>query len=106
MDVLVGFDSIPWQTVAPGGRSKSVVRGTQRVRLLELREGFEESQWCTQGHAGRVLEGEFTLRTRAGAQRLGASDVFVIEPGEEHAHKAELGPGERALLLLFEAAGT
>ena len=31
-------------------------------------------------------------------------DVFVIEPGEDHAHKAELGPGERALLLLFEAA--
>jgi hypothetical protein len=32
--------------------------------------------------------------------------VFVIEPGEEHAHKAKLGHAGRALLLLFEAADT
>ena len=102
-DVLVGFDEIPWQESSPAGRHKTVVRGAQQVRLLELREGFVEPQWCRAGHAGRVLEGSLTLRTRAGARRLRAGDVFVIEPGDEHAHKAELGPGERALLLLFEA---
>ena len=106
MDALVGFDTIPWQAAAPGGRFKAVVRGVQRVRLLELTEGFSEPQWCTQGHAGRVLEGSFTLRTPTGGQRLSEGDVFVIEPGGSHAHKAELGPGERTLLLLFEAADT
>jgi len=106
VNVLVEFHAIPWQAAAPGGRSKTVVSGAQRVRLLELTEGFEEPQWCTHGHAGRVLEGSFTLRTPTGAQRLGEGDVFVIEPGEEHAHKAELGDGERTLLLLFEVADT
>jgi quercetin dioxygenase-like cupin family protein len=104
-DVLVGFDSVAWQAASPASRFKAVARGTLRVRLLELSEGFVEPEWCTQGHAGRVLEGSLTLRTPSGAQRLRRDDVFVIEPGEEHAHKAELGPGERALLLLFETVG-
>ena len=103
-DVLVGFDAIPWQESSPAGRHKTVVRGAQQVRLLALSEGFVEPQWCRRGHAGRVLEGSLTFRARDGAVRLQAGDVFVIEPGDGHAHKAELGPGERALLLLFEAA--
>ncbi|MGD0998366.1 MAG: hypothetical protein ABR941_08645 [Thermoleophilia bacterium] len=106
MDVLVDFGSVPWQATSPGARVKVVVRGAQRVRLMELTEGFAEPQWCTQGHAGRVLEGALRLRTRAGVRRLQQGDVFVIEPGERHAHKAELGSGERALLLLFETADT
>ena len=102
MSALIDFAALPWHKISAGSRSKVFVRGGQRVRLLELREGFVEPEWCRQGHAGRVLEGSLSLRTRAALQRLCAGDVFVIEPGDEHAHKAELGVGERALLLLFE----
>jgi quercetin dioxygenase-like cupin family protein len=101
-DARVELDAIAWESGATGGRSKTIVRGAQRVRLLELTQGFSEPQWCTHGHAGRVLEGSFTLRTRVGSQPLREGDVFVIEPGDAHAHKAEIGDHGRALLLLFE----
>ena len=45
------------------------------------------------------------MRTRDGSQPLHEGDVFVIEPGEAHAHKAEIADHGRALLLLlFETA--
>jgi quercetin dioxygenase-like cupin family protein len=101
LDVLVDFAAIPWET-GTGVRSKSVVRRGRRVRLVEFSEGFEEPGWCTAGHAGQVLEGTCTLRTREGDQRLEAGDVIAIPAGDQGAHKAVLGPGERVLLLLFE----
>ncbi len=105
MDTLIDFATMPWRQLAAGSRCKEAVRGDSRVRLLELSAGFVEPDWCTNGHAGRVLEGALTLRTRTGLDRLAAGDVFVIEAGEVHAHKAEIAAGQRALLLLFEQAG-
>ena len=102
MDLHVRFDDLPWESPAPGVRFKAAVRGSQRLRLLELSEGFEEKEWCTSGHAFRVLEGSFTLRTRSGDVRFAAGDVGFLAPGEADAHKAVLGPTERARLLLFE----
>jgi quercetin dioxygenase-like cupin family protein len=101
-DALVEFDAVAWESGGAGSRSKTIVRGAQRIRLLELTRGFSEPQWCTHGHAGRVLEGSLTLRTRLGSQPLRRDDVFVIEPGDGHAHKAEIDDDGRALLLLFE----
>jgi quercetin dioxygenase-like cupin family protein len=102
MDAVVDLEGIPWEQLAPGARARICVRGVQRVRLVEFSEGFEEPGWCTAGHAGRVLEGACTLRTREGDQRLEAGDVVAIPAGDACAHKAVLGPGERVLLLLFE----
>ena len=49
-----------------------------------------------------MLEGSLRLRSRLGSQPLRRHDVFVIEPGDAHAHKAEMADDGRALLLLFE----
>lgn len=105
MDLLVRFDDIPWEALAAGVRFKAFVREGQRLRLLEFSPGFEEAEWCTRGHAFHVLEGSFTLRTRRGEQRFVAGDVGFLGAGEGDAHKAVLGPDERARLLLFELAG-
>ena len=102
MDVVVDLEGLPWTELARGARAKICVRGGQRVRLVEFVDGFEESNWCTAAHAGQVLEGACTLLTRTSEQRLEAGDVISIQPGEECAHKAVLGPGDRVLLLLFE----
>lgn len=102
MDLHVRFDDLPWESPAPGVRFKAVVRGAQRLRLLEFSEGFEEREWCMSGHAFQVLEGSFTLRTRRGEVRFVAGEVGFLEAGEAGAHKAVLGPTERARLLLFE----
>ena len=103
MDAVIDLERLPWQELATGARAKICVRGMQRIRLVEFVEGFEEPDWCTAAHAGRVLEGACTLLTRMGEQRLRAGDVIAIEAGDESAHRAVLGPGERVLLLLFES---
>jgi quercetin dioxygenase-like cupin family protein len=100
MDVLVLFDDLAWESPSPGVRFKAFVRGSQRLRLLEFSEGFEEADWCTKGHAFQVLQGSFTLRTKDGELRVKEGDVGLLAAGD--AHRAVLGPGERARLLLFE----
>jgi quercetin dioxygenase-like cupin family protein len=102
MDVPVHFDDLPWESPSPGVRFKTLVRGAQRLRLLEFAEGFEEPDWCTKGHAFYVLEGSLTLRTKNGETRINAGDVGFLSAGAGDAHKAILGQKERARLLLFE----
>lgn len=51
-----------------------------------------------------MTEGSLALRTREGSQPLHEGDVFVIEPGEAHAHEAEIADHGRALLPPFENA--
>lgn len=101
MDVLVRFDDLPWESPSPGVRFKAFVHGSQRLRLLEFSEGFEEQDWCTKGHALHVLAGSFTLRMRDREVRMKAGDVGFLAAGGD-AHKAVLGPDERVRLLLFE----
>ena len=102
MDVIVSLENIPWEEIGRGVRAKIQRRGAQQVRLVEFSEGFAETEWCTAGHSGQVLEGEFTLRTRDGDQRLRAGDLIVIPAGNAWAHVPVLAPGERVRLLLFE----
>jgi len=102
MDVLVDFESLPWQSPRPGVRLKAVEHGDQRLRLVEFSEGYEEPDWCTQGHAGRVLEGAFTLELRDRSVRLAEGDALFLPAGDEHAHRPVVGAGERVLLLLVE----
>lgn len=102
MDVRIDFESLPWESPLPGIRFKTFRRGQQQIRLLEFSEGFEEREWCTRSHAFHVLEGEFSLRLRNGTVRMKVGDVGFLSSGESTGHKAVLGRGERARLLLFE----
>jgi hypothetical protein len=104
MDILVDFQPLPWIDAADGLRTKTAVRGGQRARLLDLSHGFVEADWCTRRHAFHVLEGACSLETRAGVTLLAKGDVGLISGGEPHGHKLVLGPGERALLLVFDDA--
>jgi hypothetical protein len=102
--ILVAFD-VSWEDAGTGLRTKTAVRGGQRARLLDLSHGFVEADWCTRRHAFHVLEGACSLETRDGVTALAKGDVGLIAGGDAHRHKLVLGPGERALLLVFDEAG-
>ncbi len=102
--VLVDFDRLPWVDAAAGLRTKTFVRAGQRARLLDLSHGFVEAEPCTRAHAFHVIEGRCSLETRAGLLSLAKGDVGMIPGGAPHGHRLVLGPGERALLLVFDEA--
>lgn len=96
------FDNIEWTDAGIGVRYKAFIHGSQRLRLVEFSEGFVEPDWCTNGHAGIVLDGSFITDFNGNIERHSKGDVIFIPGGESDKHKAILGKGEKVLLLLFE----
>ena len=101
---VIGFDGFPWEDVSPGLRQKVFVIGKNRMRLLELAEGFEEKDWCEKAHAGYLLEGEVTIKFSDKQFTMKAGEGLYISGGEKSKHMASVARGGRALLVLFEDA--
>jgi len=101
-DHRIIFDAIEWVSAGKGMRYKVFVQGNQRLRLVEFSDGFIEEDWCTQGHAGVVLDGSFSLDYNGHLERYCKDDVIFIPGGEVDKHKALLGQDEKVTLLLFE----
>jgi quercetin dioxygenase-like cupin family protein len=102
MSYLIEFDKMSWNEPAKGVRTKVFINGNQQVRLVEYSEGFIEHDWCRKGHAGFVLNGEFSIDYSGILERYKKRDVIFIPKGEEAKHKAILKKGEKVTLLLFE----
>jgi quercetin dioxygenase-like cupin family protein len=54
------------------------------------------------GHAGIVLDGEYSIDYNGKPERYKKGDVIFIPSGEHDKHKAILSKGEIVTLLLFE----
>jgi quercetin dioxygenase-like cupin family protein len=100
-DCLLPFDDLPWESPAPGLRTKEIARGGKRFRLIELGAGFVEPDWCRKGHAGVVLQGAFELDVDGTAVTFRAGDGISVPAGERtrHRHRATL---ETATLFVVE----
>ena len=99
---LIEFDKMNWVYTSVGIRYKAFVSGNQRIRLVEFSKGFIEPDWCQNGHAGYIIDGEFTLDFNGKLEYLKKGDMFFIPIGEADKHKAVLKKGEQVLILLFE----
>lgn len=102
MSHLIDFDAIPWNEPAKGVRTKAMIKDNQQIRLVEFSYGFVELDWCLNGHAGYVFDGEFAIDYSGAIERYKAGDVILIPKGENDKHKAILCDGEKVTLLLFE----
>jgi len=102
MSCIIEFEKLSWNEPAVGIKSKTFVNGNQQIRLVEFSDGFVEPDWCEKGHAGYVLDGEFSTVISGKLERYKKGDIIFIPEGERSKHKAVLGAGERVLLLLFE----
>lgn len=74
----VDFETIQWQSVAPGARHKMVERDGKRIRLVELTDSFIENDWCLKGHVGYLIEGELEFTFESGTERLKPGDGFFL----------------------------
>jgi len=100
--VSFAWDAIAWETPAPGVRTKTVVRGGKKLRLVEFGRDFVEPEWCTRGHAGLVLEGEMDLNVDGNIVKLRAGDAVMLPGGAEHRHKHHATIATTRLFLVEE----
>ena len=57
----VDFQSIAWETPAPGVRVKIMREDGKQLRLVEFSREFVEPDWCRKGHFGYFLEGQLEI---------------------------------------------
>ena len=99
MNALVVFENLQWVQIASGMRCKTFSSDKKTIRLIELTEGFADSDWCEKSHTNYILEGEFSLDFFDEQTRIKKGDTVYIPEG--HKHKAILGKDERVLMLDF-----
>jgi quercetin dioxygenase-like cupin family protein len=97
------FDQIAWQSPAPGLRTKTLIRGDKKLRMVEFGAAFVEPNWCTRGHAGLVLEGEMEINFDGRIERFRAGDALVIPNGEAHRHRHHTTIRTARLFLVEDA---
>ena len=54
------------------------------LTLLTFEPGFEDPNWCTNGHVIHVLEGCLGLKLDGQELRVDAGDACRVEQGERH----------------------
>jgi len=101
-NILINFKNMPWENPALGLRQKEYAENGQKIRLVEFSEDFIEVDWCAKGHVGYVLEGKISINFDVRIIEFKTGDGLFIFAGEENKHKASVGKGEKALLILFE----
>ena len=99
---LIDFKNMGWESPAPGVREKSHTGNNQRIRLVEFSGEFAEKGWCTEGHAGYVLEGSILIDFNGKPIKFEKGDGLFIPGGEESKHKGKIAKCEKALIILFE----
>ncbi len=71
----------------PGVRHKCVVQGDRKLRLVEYCREMEP-HWCSRGHIGIILDGQFEIRYDTVSEIYNPGDGVCIPSGEEHRHMA------------------
>jgi hypothetical protein len=80
----IPFESMEWQSAAPGLRYKVYRSGNKQMRLLEHSQEFIEPDWCVKAHSGLVLKGELEIDFHGRIVRFPEGSGLFISAGEKH----------------------
>lgn len=86
----IDFKSIEWESPLKGVRFKKFISEKKQIRFVEYTKDFVEPDWCSKGHTGYVIEGEFEIDFNGNIVRYKSGDGIFIPPGEAHKHKAKM----------------
>jgi quercetin dioxygenase-like cupin family protein len=86
----IPFKSLSWDVPADGVKFKAYERDGRKLRLVEFAKEFVESDWCTNGHIGYILEGQMELDFDGKVIIFGPGDGVFIPTGPEHKHKGRV----------------
>jgi ethanolamine utilization protein EutQ (cupin superfamily) len=97
----INFKSMPWNMPAPSVRFKAFKQNRKQIRLVEFTKEFIESDWCTKGHIGFILEGEMEINFNGAFIIFKQGDGLFIPAGEKNKHMARVLT-EYVRLILME----
>jgi hypothetical protein len=100
---LIRFEAIDWETPKEGVKQKVYTDGNNRMRLLQFHDNFVEEDWCLNGHAGYVLNGEMQIDFNGTIRNYRQGNGLWINHGEESKHKVLIEKGKFVELILFES---
>jgi len=86
---VVDFARIEWNSRMPGVRDKSCEREGKRLRFVEYTQEMTP-HWCSKGHYGIILDGEFELEFRDAVRTFRPGDGVFIPEGEKHRHRGRV----------------
>ena len=82
----IDFASLAWD----GWNSETLARVKEgeaegfEMRLFEMGPSFVEPQWCTRGHIGYVVSGQYITELDGESLHMHAGQGFVLPPGTRH----------------------
>ena len=100
----IDFTSIPWEMPADGVRFKAYKQNGKQVRLVEFTDKFVETDWCTKGHIGYILEGQMEIDFDGTKEIFGPGDGVFIPEGEKHKHKGRVLTEKFKVILVEDRA--
>lgn len=102
----IEFNKLTWESINPGAWQKVYQTEDNILRQLRLNDLFIEKDWCTKGHQGIVLSGNFKLKFEHKSVSFDIGDIIQIPSGIEHKHKAIIDQGQEVILFLVESNGS
>ncbi len=102
-DYAIDFESLPWESPAPGVRFKAFVQGPKKIRIIEFTEEYVEPAWCSKGHIGYVVEGEMEVEFEGAIRKFKGGDGLFIPKGDENKHRHYSTSKPTTLFLVEDA---
>lgn len=98
----IDFRKMSWESPMVGVRFKAYEQDGRKLRLVEFTKEFVESDWCTKGHIGYILEGRMEIDFDGEIIVFGPGDGVFIPAGEEHKHKGRVLTDKVKAILIEE----
>jgi quercetin dioxygenase-like cupin family protein len=82
----VDFAALSWNGWSSEAlaRVKDAEAEGYEVRLFEMGPGFVEPQWCSRGHIGYVVSGQYVMDLDGQTLYMQVGQGFVLPPGTRH----------------------
>ena len=100
----IDFKTIEWESPVNGIRFKAYEQKGRKLRLVEFLKEFVESDWCTKGHIGYILEGQMEIDFNGKKEIFGPGDGVFIPSGEKYKHKGKVLTEKFKVILVEDGA--
>ncbi len=105
-NAVIALERTPWADDVPGIRAREIDVDGRRWAIVEYAPGARRDEYCLDGHAGFVLEGEIEYEFSDGDPPMVVSqgDAFTLATGRGHRGRNTRDSSSRLFLIDDPAA--